>query len=141
MKVGPKSHWQRQRHWFIPQPQSLARKFAPALQRGLAVFQCSLAAADMAWLWQHRVAGRAIFPGAAMFEAVYQSAWVLAGHDPPEPPNPAPTTCKKSGGTVYDCDSHLSLRAQEFELVFHQIDCVPKNIGVHFFQIWTMPCR
>ena len=71
--------WQKQRHWFMPVPQCLAKLFSPAASGRPATLHCHLAVAALTWLWQHRVSGRAIFPGAAMFEAAYQAAWVSSG--------------------------------------------------------------
>lgn len=78
-------HWHRKRHWFIPVQHCLlsavqaGRRDADAAAR----FQLSLAAPRLAWLWEHRVAGRAILPGAAMFEAAFAAARVTTGRSIP----------------------------------------------------------
>ena len=45
-----------------------------------ARFVCSLDGSPaLAFLWEHRVRSRALFPGAAMFEAAYAAASALLG--------------------------------------------------------------
>lgn len=47
---------------------------------GCAGFTCRLArAARLAFLWAHRVSGRPLLPGAAMFEAAHAAGLSLAG--------------------------------------------------------------
>lgn len=75
--------WKRHRHWFIPCQQRLVPSFRGSDAGHTIILQCILSAAALAWLWEHQVSGRAIMPGAALFEAAFQAAWVSVGSIPP----------------------------------------------------------
>ena len=69
------SQWQRRRFWFAAPPHPLASRLAasrPAVQ-----LQAVLHGAALAYLWDHRVQGRALLPGAAMFETAYAAGMLL----------------------------------------------------------------
>jgi acyl transferase domain-containing protein len=70
--------WQRAGYWPAPVPHPLLTR--SAAQPGAAALECiaDLAAARLAWLWDHSVRGRALLPGAAMFEAAAAAALALA---------------------------------------------------------------
>ncbi len=55
------------------------RQVGAALSAAGTRFQCSLGVASLAWLWEHRVSGRAILPGAAMFEAAFAAIKCMTG--------------------------------------------------------------
>ena len=42
-----------------------------------ATLVCSLAAPELAYMWDHQVSGRPLFPGAAFFEMAAGAAWLL----------------------------------------------------------------
>ena len=108
-QLGGSTSWQRQRHWAAPAPhrQAAARVFAlhscmsesrvatsslpccaPARsllemcwppRRGEVVLGCRLAGARLAFMWDHQVSGKPLFPGAAFFEAIAAAACLLIG--------------------------------------------------------------
>ena len=57
--------WQRRRHYVLPEASLLAAVtlVPPAGGRRQVVVQADLASAQLAFLWDHRVMGRGIFPG------------------------------------------------------------------------------
>ena len=60
--------WQRQRFWVAPAPHAALQRAAVAPGKAL-VFECPLGASPaLSFLWDHRVMGRAIVPGAAFME-------------------------------------------------------------------------
>lgn len=66
-----------QRHWFRPHSHIM-------LQRAIcgsrtAEFMCDMTRPSLAYLMDHRVSGRALLPGAAMFEASHAAAVMLLG--------------------------------------------------------------
>lgn len=77
-------HFQRKVWWLIPVPHRFIRQFVPNDSRGnnghIAKFEMQLNnSPGMSYLWQHQVAKRALFPGAAMFETAYAAAITSAG--------------------------------------------------------------
>ena len=83
--------WQRRRHWFTPsRPHSLLGSaiFQPTSSR--IMFACDLIAPRLGYLWDHQVSGRALFPGAAMFELATACLHTLrAGSEVPYGPHGA----------------------------------------------------
>jgi hypothetical protein len=73
--------WQRAGYW--PAPVSHPLLIRSAAQPGAAAVECvaDLAAARLAWLWDHSVRGRALLPGAAMFEAAAAAALACCSTD------------------------------------------------------------
>ena len=70
------------RHWFMPSPHTMLSLFTPQqAAQPAATFSCRVATPHLAYLWQHGVNGRALLPGAAMFEAAFAAASVLAAGD------------------------------------------------------------
>ena len=70
--------WQGRRFWFAAPPHVLVARLVAA--RPMAQFQAALSGAALSYLWDHRVQGRPLFPGAAMFEAAFSAgALLLAG--------------------------------------------------------------
>ena len=64
LPTPPHRHWRHARVWFAP----AAARLAARMLHG-ATFAADLAAAPLAYLWQHVVKGRPLLPGAAMLEA------------------------------------------------------------------------
>lgn len=60
--------WERARHWVLPAAHALAAAVT-VKGRSQAVFHSSLGRPHFGWLIDHRVFDRALFPGAAYFEA------------------------------------------------------------------------
>jgi hypothetical protein len=86
----PAVHFQRKVWWFTPVPHRFIehvktmipmRSPEPVLKFGLLLGKNP----SLAYLWQHRVGGRALFPGAAMFEAAYAAAQISIGDCLPVP--------------------------------------------------------
>lgn len=76
--------FQRKVWWFIPVPHRFIRLFVPSGSGGknvhTAKFEMRLnSSPGISYLWQHQVARRALFPGAAMFETAYAAAITIAG--------------------------------------------------------------
>jgi len=63
---------QKQRHWVLPKPHSLL-VFASS-QRDTVIMQCQLADPNLAFLMDHHVMGRPLFPAAAMLEVAAAAA-------------------------------------------------------------------
>jgi len=63
---------QKQRHWVLPKPHSLL-VFASS-QRDTVIMQCQLADPNLAFLMDHQVMGRPLFPAAAMLEVAAAAA-------------------------------------------------------------------
>jgi hypothetical protein len=81
---GTTEHFQRKVWWFIPVPHRFIRQFVSngplGRKRHTARFEMQLnSTPGMSYLWQHQVARRALFPGAAMFETAYAAAITCAG--------------------------------------------------------------
>ena len=73
------ARWQKQRHWHIPQPHCLLYSVQPASVSGTLTFACMLVRPGLAYLWQHQVAGRVLFPGTAMLELALAAISALSG--------------------------------------------------------------
>ncbi len=71
--------WRRSSCWAGPAACLLAEHVAHASGGARVVLQARLGAPQLAYLWQHRVAGRAIFPGAGYLEMVAAAARALGG--------------------------------------------------------------
>lgn len=73
----PDAHWARQRFWVAPHPHAaLVGAAAAEAGRHVAV-QAELTAPECAYLWDHHVAGKALFPGAGFFELAIAAASML----------------------------------------------------------------
>ena len=60
--------WQRDFLWVAPQPHTMLHR-AAAASRSVLLLECQLSATPgLAYIWDHRVGGKAIFPGAAFLE-------------------------------------------------------------------------
>ena len=71
---------QMQRHWVLPKPHSLLTLAASHKQA--VIMQCQLADPQLAFLSDHHVMGRALFPAAAMLEVAAAAAKAML-HDQP----------------------------------------------------------
>ena len=71
--------WDRQRHWHLPRAHRMWSSAGVGPRPYLAQFHADLARAARAELRQHRVAGRLLLPGAAMFEACHAASTTLLG--------------------------------------------------------------
>lgn len=60
--------WRRQRFWYMERQHPMLQLCNVASVDRLAMFQCQLGASSQAYLHDHQVQGRAIFPAAAMLE-------------------------------------------------------------------------
>ena len=79
MGQAPATPWQRQRIWYEPPPHQLLLSAAVYHAPGRAVvFSTPLARGALAFLRDHRVRGRILLPGAAMFEMSSAAASVAA---------------------------------------------------------------
>ena len=70
------SQWQRRRFWFAPPPHALAHSVAAASPAAVRL-QAALQVPAMAYLWDHKVQGQPLLPGAAMFEAAAAAGLLL----------------------------------------------------------------
>lgn len=77
------ARWDRQRHWYLPRVHAVWAGAASGPRPLLACLHSDLGRPALAGLRQHRVAGRALLPGAAMFEACHAAAAALLGAAPP----------------------------------------------------------
>ena len=74
------AHWARQRFWVAPRPHAALQRAVPAQGgRQLVVQSAPLASPALAYLWDHRVSGKPLFPGAAFFELAAAAAKTLLG--------------------------------------------------------------
>lgn len=69
---------QKQRHWVLPKPHSLL--LLASSQRETVIMQCQLADPNLAFLMDHQVMGRPLFPAAAMLEVAAAAAKTML-HD------------------------------------------------------------
>ena len=76
---SPDTRWHLQRHWYMPRPHRLLHHATNGM--GTTQMACQLLHPGLAYLWQHRVAGRALFPGAAMLELALAAISSLSGGD------------------------------------------------------------
>lgn len=60
--------WHRERFWFTVAAHALLLRSAPGAQQGTITFQAPLAGPQLAFLNDHRIQERGLFPGAAMLE-------------------------------------------------------------------------
>lgn len=79
----PPQQWQQQRHWFMPVELHVFMSHACAVARASSTgtqiwLEARLSKAALAYLWDHRVAGRALLPAAAMLEMAAAAAAALA---------------------------------------------------------------
>ncbi|BDA51455.1 probable oleandomycin polyketide synthase, modules 5 and 6 [Coccomyxa sp. Obi] len=77
-KGTPRPAWRHRRFWYTPQPHRFAQSVAAAADRTSVTVEFDMAAPALAYLWDHQVNGRVLFPGAAMFEAGRAAGAVLA---------------------------------------------------------------
>jgi acyl transferase domain-containing protein len=66
---------ERQRYWFAPAPHALLSEAVAGAAGGVTV-AARMCSASLAFLWDHRVAGRALFPGAGVLELASAAARV-----------------------------------------------------------------
>ena len=81
--VQPPQQWQQQRHWFTPVELHVFLSHACAVARASSIgahirLEARLSKAALAYLWDHRVAGRVLLPAAAMLEMAAAAAGALA---------------------------------------------------------------
>jgi 3-oxoacyl-(acyl-carrier-protein) synthase len=76
LPAAPAVLWARQRLWVAVAPHAGLHRVSAA--GGAALMQCSLASAPLAYLWDHRVSGKVLFPGAAFFELAAAAAKLLS---------------------------------------------------------------
>ena len=60
--------WQQQRQWVLPLAHCLIRQHLPGALPSQATFACSIQQPALAFLWEHEVMDRSLFPGAGYFE-------------------------------------------------------------------------
>lgn len=65
----------KQRHWVLPKPHSLLT--AAQTEHGVVMMQCQLSDPRLAFLLDHQVMGRALFPAAGMLEVAVAAARVM----------------------------------------------------------------
>ena len=79
----PPQQWRQRRHWFTPVQLHVLLSHACAVARASSTaaqirLETHLSKAALAYLWDHRVAGRALLPAAAMLEMAAAAAAALA---------------------------------------------------------------
>lgn len=109
----PDARWARQRFWVAPQPHAALVATAAALGSRQVAIHAELAAPEASYLWDHCVAGKALLPGAGLFELAAASAATLllaagiaalAGVTIPAPlVLPAPTAAQQGAGAMALC--------------------------------------
>ena len=60
--------WRQQRQWVLPLAHCLIKHSLPGLSSSKTTFACSLQQPALAFLWEHEVLDRSLFPGAGYFE-------------------------------------------------------------------------
>ena len=78
------ARWQKKRHWHLLCPHRLLNNTFTGPGASIAIgitqhFACKLDHPGLAYLWHHRVAGRALLPGAAMLELALAAIKSLSG--------------------------------------------------------------
>ena len=71
--------WQLRRQWVLPPAHCLIKHCMPGEQPNKAMFACKLLQPALAFLWEHQVMGRSLFPGAAYFEMALAATRTLHG--------------------------------------------------------------
>lgn len=71
--------WRRRRCWYCLPPHAF-HSMVQSPARPVVRLASMLQLARHAYLWDHRVRGRALFPGAAMYEAAYAAGMLLLDH-------------------------------------------------------------
>ncbi len=84
-RVAPQPLWRRQRYWFAAAPHMLLGGVLRS-GGGAAEWEAEISSSPAAaYLWDHRVGGRALFPGAAMFETAMGACSLTLQHQPGNP--------------------------------------------------------
>ena len=85
-RAGRARAWQQQRVWCCPAPHALLWEAGGGGSRaGCVRVVARLGGAGLAYLWDHRVSGRALFPGAGFFELASASARLALAQAPGRP--------------------------------------------------------
>ena len=115
---SPGQRWLRQRLWFAPRPHSLLGRLVSTARPAVEV-AALLSMARHAYLLDHRVAGRAILPGAAMYEAGWAAGQLLAN----------PSLAFGQGPALCDISipSPLLLRAGGRSVFLHMSTAIPSG--------------
>ena len=71
--------WQPRRQWVLPPAHCLIKHCMPAEQPNKAMFACKLLQPALAFLWEHQVMDRSLFPGAGYFEMALAAMRTLHG--------------------------------------------------------------
>lgn len=71
--------WQQCRQWVLPPANCLIRHCISGKQPSRATFACNLLQPALAFLWEHQVMGKRLFPGAAYFEMALAATRTLHG--------------------------------------------------------------
>ena len=79
-RQGPAALWRRRRFWYAGAAHALL--VAAAAGAGGATFHARLGAPGLAYLLDHRISGRTLLPGAAMFEAATAAGRALQARSP-----------------------------------------------------------
>lgn len=75
--------WQQHRQWVLPPAHFLIQHYMTGKQVSRATFACNLLQPALAFLWEHQVRDRSLFPGAAYFELALAAVRTLhAGANP-----------------------------------------------------------
>ena len=70
--------WQQQRRWVLPQAHCLIRQCLSAGKHGDITFAVNMQQPNLAFLWEHQVLGRSIFPAAGYAEVALAGLRCLA---------------------------------------------------------------
>ena len=71
--------WQPRRQWVLPPAHCLIKHCMPGEQCNKAMFACKLLQPALAFLWEHQVMDRSLFPGAGYFEMALAAMRTLHG--------------------------------------------------------------
>ncbi len=66
--AGVPVSWRQQRQWVLPLAHCLVKHSLPGASPSRTTFACSLQQPALAFLWEHEVHNRSLFPGAGYFE-------------------------------------------------------------------------